>query len=385
MNLEGEHMLSNNFYISEKYLQNILCEMKEIVDQDLIFMNADGIIKASTVTSRIGNVHYGGKKVVETGRDLMIYSDHEYIGAKKGINMPVRLDETIIGVIGITGNSDEVIKYVKIIKRLTEIFIKDGYAKDVENSEIKKDRMILESLLFSEIDIDQNYITRYESLFGIKNKIPRFIIVSTIIGNESKIVRNIDEVFRIFRAALRGSRAIISLTGNNIIMILESDSTVCCDAIIVKVKKEVKKKTNLNMRFGIGDKQTEISRLRISYLKAMDALKWSSIVTKENVTYYEDFDIEIILSKMPTTVMEEYVEKLFSNLDASEIKDMGKIIELYETHNGSLKLISQELFIHKNTLQYKINKLHEKTGYDMRNLRDFMALRIAFILKKYVS
>ena len=378
-------MLSNNFYISEKYLQNILCEMKEIVDQDLIFMNADGIIKASTVTSRIGNVHYGGKKVVETGRDLMIYSDHEYIGAKKGINMPVRLDETIIGVIGITGNSDEVIKYVKIIKRLTEIFIKDGYAKDVENSEIKKDRMILESLLFSEIDIDQNYITRYESLFGIKNKIPRFIIVSTIIGNESKIVRNIDEVFRIFRAALRGSRAIISLTGNNIIMILESDSTVCCDAIIVKVKKEVKKKTNLNMRFGIGDKQTEISRLRISYLKAMDALKWSSIVTKENVTYYEDFDIEIILSKMPTTVMEEYVEKLFSNLDASEIKDMGKIIELYETHNGSLKLISQELFIHKNTLQYKINKLHEKTGYDMRNLRDFMALRIAFILKKYVS
>lgn len=378
-------MLSNNFYISEKYLQNILCEMKEIVDQDLIFMNTDGIIKASTVTSRIGNVHYGGKKVVETGRDLMIYSDQEYIGAKKGINMPVRLDETIIGVIGITGNSDEVIKYVKIIKRLTEIFIKDGYAKDIENSEIKKDRMILESLLFSETNIDQNYITRYENLFGIKNKIPRFVIISTIIGNDSKIVRNIDEVFRIFRATLKGSKTIISLTGNNIVMILESDSTGYCNELIIKVKKEIKNKINLNMRFGIGDKQTEISRLRISYLKAMDALKWSSIVTKENVTYYEDFDIEIILSKMPSTVMEEYVEKLFSKLVDSEIKDMGKIIELYENHNGSLKLISQELFIHKNTLQYKINKLYEKTGYDMRNLRDFMALRIAFILKKYVS
>ncbi|NYB75080.1 helix-turn-helix domain-containing protein [Sedimentibacter hydroxybenzoicus DSM 7310] len=378
-------MLSNNFYISEKYLQNILCEMKEIVDQDLIFMNTDGIIKASTVTSRIGNVHYGGKKVVETGRDLMIYSDQEYIGAKKGINMPVRLDETIIGVIGITGNSDEVIKYVKIIKRLTEIFIKDGYAKDIENSEIKKDRMILESLLFSETNIDQNYIARYENLFGIKNKIPRFVIISTIIGNESKIVRNIDDVFRIFRATLKGSKTIISLTGNNIVMILESDSTGYCNELIIKVKNEIKNKINLNMRFGIGDKQTEISRLRISYLKAMDALKWSSIVTKENVTYYEDFDIEIILSKMPSTVMDEYVEKLFSKLGASEIKDMGKIIELYENHNGSLKLISQELFIHKNTLQYKINKLHEKTGYDMRNLRHFMALRIAFILKKYVS
>ncbi|HCX62768.1 sugar diacid recognition domain-containing protein [Sedimentibacter sp.] len=378
-------MLSNNFYISEKYLQNILCEMKEIVDQDLIFMNTDGIIKASTVTSRIGNVHYGGKKVVETGRDLMIYSDQEYIGAKKGINMPVRLDETIIGVIGITGNSDEVIKYVKIIKRLTEIFIKDGYAKDIENSEIKKDRMILESLLFSETNIDQNYIARYENLFGIKNKIPRFVIVSTIIGNDSKIVRNIDEVFRIFRATLKGSKTIISLTGNNIVMISESDSTGYCNELIIKVKKEIKNKINLNMRFGIGDKQIEISRLRISYIKAMDALKWSSIVTKENVTYYEDFDIEIILSKMPSTVMDEYVEKLFSKLGDSEIKDMGKIIELYENHNGSLKLISQELFIHKNTLQYKINKLYEKTGYDMRNLRDFMALRIAFILKKYVS
>lgn len=378
-------MLNNNFYISEKYLQNILCEMKEIVDQDLIFMNVDGIIKASTVTSRIGNVHYGGKKVVETGKDLMIYSDDEYIGAKKGINMPVRLDETIIGVIGITGNSDEVIKYVKIIKRLTEIFIKSGYAKDLENSEIKKDRMILESLLFSETNIDENQINRYESLFGIKNKIPRFVIVSTIIGSDSKVVRNIDEVFRIFRSTLKNNNTIISLTGNNIVMILESDSKNYCNEQILKAKSEIKKKINLNMRFGIGDKQTEINRLRISYLKAMDALKWSMAVTKENITYYEDFDIEIILSKMPTAVMEEYVEKIFSNLDTSEIKDMGKIIELYEKHNGSLKLISQELFIHKNTLQYKINKLSEKTGYDMRNHREFMALRIALILKKYVS
>ena len=380
----GRVLNSGNTYISENYLQNILNEMKAVVEQDLIYMNTDGVIIASTDKSRKGQVHRGGKKVTKTGSDLIIYSDNEYEGAKKGINMPVKLNNIIVGVIGITGNSDEVMKYVKIIKRLTEILIKEGYNKDVEDNEIERDKSIMDALLYSERQIDKRQIVRYESLYGIKNKIPRIVIASTIVGHEIKRFHNKDKVLRIFRSVMKDTNCIISLSFNNIVTIIDYSSREHCNEMIDRISKAVNKKLNLNMRYAIGDVQTELNALRNSYLKAISALKWSLLISKEKITYYEDFDLEIILNNISPNTVGEYVGKVLNGLKREEYTEYSIIIRLYEKHNGSIKKISEELYIHKNTLQYKINKLYEITGYDMRKLRDFAILSIAFQLKKMV-
>ncbi|WP_213818909.1 CdaR family transcriptional regulator [Garciella nitratireducens] len=375
--------MSNNIYISEKYLENILYDMKEIVEQDLIFMNPKGEIIACTDPDRLGTVHYGGKKVAKTGKDLVIYSDTEFKGAKKGINMPVRLNNTIIGVIGITGNSNEVEKYVKIIKRLTEILVKEGYNKDLEKNEIEKDRIIMDSLLFNDMELEESHVIKYENLFNIRDNIPRRIIVATIAGHEKKRILNKDKVYRLFRMLLKREQTVISLSENNIIIMVENMSNNEINQMIDNIKTEVKRQTNLHLKFGIGDVQTELVHLKKSYMKASDALKWSILVTKKEVTYYDDMDIEILLNNIPIKYIYEYISKILGDLEPSEYREYAKIIELYEKYNGSIKKISEELFIHKNTLQYKINKLFKITGYDMRKLHDFTVLRTAFILKKF--
>ncbi|MBZ2174309.1 helix-turn-helix domain-containing protein [Schnuerera sp. xch1] len=374
--------MQDNIYISENYLQCILYEMREIVEQDLIFMNPKGKIIASTVPSRLGNFHYGGRKVAKTGKDLVINSDAEYKGAKKGINMPVKLNDAIIGVIGITGDSEEVKKYVKIIRRLTEILVKEGYIKDLENNKIEKDRILVDSLILNENILDKNYVIKYENLFGIKNHVPRIVIVSTIAGHENKRLLNKEKVFRLFRT-IQNDNTIISLLGNNIVMIVKTTNKAQIEHMIENIRNIVKQKTNLHLKFGIGDIQKELSNLKESYIKANDALKWSLLVTKREVAYYDEMDFEILLSNIPSNYIYEYTNKVLKGLTQSEYNEYGKIIELYEKHNGSIKRISEELFIHKNTLQYKINKLYKITGYDMRKIRDFTVLRTAFILKKF--
>lgn len=375
--------MQNNIYISEKYLQSILYEMKEIVEQDLIFMNPKGEIIASTVPRRIGTIHHGGKKVAKSGQDLVIHRDTEYKGAKKGINMPVRLNNTIIGVIGITGDSEEVAKYVKIIKRLTEILVKEGYIKDLENNEIEKDRMIMDSLLFSDTELDKNHVIKYENLFNIRDHIPRRIIVVTIAGHENKRILNKDKVYRLLRLSLKNDQTVISLLGNNIIIMVENVSKDQINQMVHYVKMETKQKTNLHLKFGIGDIQTELSNIKKSYSKASDALKWSLSVTKKEITYYDDMDVEILLNNIPVKYIHEYINKVLGKLNSSQYSEYAKIIDLYEKYNGSIKKISEELYIHKNTLQYKINKLSKITGYDMRKIHDFTVLRTAFILRKF--
>ena len=97
--------------ISQNLATNILYQMKDIINQDLNYINIDGTIIASTDPKRVGTFHAASLECIRKGKQVTIEYDNQYIGSKKGINMPIYFDESIIGVIGITGDKEEVSKF----------------------------------------------------------------------------------------------------------------------------------------------------------------------------------------------------------------------------------------------------------------------------------
>lgn len=73
---------------------------------------------------------------------------------------------------------------------------------------------------------------------------------------------------------------------------------------------------------------------------------------------------------------------LVSNKNPKNLKQLHAIMSLFAKHTGSLDACAKELFIHKNTLQYQLNKIKNLTGYDPRNYRDFSVLYIALLLRQ---
>ena len=73
-------------------------------------MDQNAIIIASTEKERIGTFHQGAREVLETGKPVLILKENlaQYPGAKEGYNMPIFLDDEIIGVVGIFGCEKEV-------------------------------------------------------------------------------------------------------------------------------------------------------------------------------------------------------------------------------------------------------------------------------------
>src|SRR5699024_3793992 len=126
-----------NLDISHQLAQDIVTEIKEVIHQDINYINKEGIIIASTVKKRIGYFHAGGKKVINTDEYLVVNFDGEYSGALKGINIPIYFKSEITGVIGITGDKKEVEKYGEIMKKMTELLIKDAYAVNLKNKNIE--------------------------------------------------------------------------------------------------------------------------------------------------------------------------------------------------------------------------------------------------------
>ncbi|GGB53052.1 carbohydrate diacid regulator [Lentibacillus populi] len=367
--------------ISTKLAQTIVLDMKKIINQDINYINTDGMIIASTDTSRIGLFHGGAKKVSYTRDNLIIRYDGEYTGARKGINLPIYFENTIVGVVGITGEKQEVEKYGEIIKRMTELLIKDAYINNLRNKEKENQRMIIEELLFNdEKKYDNGFLSRIK-VFNIKENVPRVVVISEVLGESYNIIEEKDKILNLFNyKVIKCTENLMMQNKNNIIMILKKVSRESIEPTFREIAYTAQKEYGLRLKFGIGIVAEELHKIRESYEKARIALNWGISSKDEDINYYSDMDIELIVENVDKNVENEFCKKIMGNLDGKDISEYSEIIHLFEKFNGSIKQISDSLFIHKNTLQYKLNRLCHKTGYDMRKYKDFVVLRIAFLL-----
>ena len=87
--------------------------------------------------------------------------------------------------------------------------------------------------------------------------------------------------------------------------------------------------------------------------------------------------LELVLSCVPTERKNEYIGKIFKGCSHDEIKEYITMLNLYFKTEGSIQKTSELMYVHKNTLQYRINKLKEISGYDVRKPGESAALYIA--------
>ncbi len=461
--------------ISKGLATNIVYEMKKIIDKDLNFIQSDGKIIASTDKLRINTYHEGAKKAILLNDIVVIDWDEQYPGAKKGINIPVKFYEETIGVIGISGNKEEVEKYGEIIKRITEILIKEAYLLNKDERENENERLFLEKILFSknnmifedygeiikritEILIKEAYLlnkderenenerlflekilfSKNNMIFEDNSRTKNFkkilfgknisIFIASIDFIEEDNIERIKEIFNIFKKIIKRNNGYLMINQNMIIVLLIDKNYDDIKKIIDMIEVKVSFIKKINIKYGVGEIKSDIKKIKNSYEEALNSLEWSikdkkkyifyndmdlelilnmidekteknylkkifknlsekeieewSIKDKKKYIFYNDMDLELILNMIDEKTEKNYLKKIFKNLSEKEIEEYKNIFYYYEIYNGSLKKISEKLFMHTNTLQYKLNKFYEKTQCDIRKYNDFSKLKMAFMIKK---
>lgn len=372
--------------VAQNVAQSIVEEMKKIIDQDINYFDTNSVIIASTDKSRIGDYHGGAKRVLEQNSDLIIRYDEQYEGAKKGINVPVYFEKSIIGVIGITGEKEEVEKYGKIIKRMTEILIREAYLKEQENIDKESKRQFIEEILFRS-NSDEKALGIRGNLLNIQTNIPRIVIVSKFLDNEDKealLEPTLNEkIFNYYRNQVSyDAQNLIVQSGTNIIMILRILSENKLNRIVSNIINDVNNEKKVSVYFGIGGVSNNSQEIKKSYMEAKKALDVAVIFQNKGIQYYKDLDIGLLVDEIPKDTIKEYIEKIFGDLTKDQIDGFNEMIEVFVKHNGSITKTSEELFVHKNTLQYRLNKIKQLTGYDPRIINEMVILYLAFTLNK---
>lgn len=363
--------------IEKDIAQNIVERMKEIIQQEINFFSTTGTIIASTDPTRIGQEKHEGAIAAMKEKDIIIISyDNEYAGAKQGINLPVSFQSKIVGAIGITGKHNEVIQYGKIIKQMTEILILNTTA----HSLIFNRRNINQHIIDHILNPSNDTISTIETLYGIDLNLPRVAIIGTLSPESSAIIQDFSSLYlEIEQLVGKNSQHIFDIRGHTITILLHYTSQSKLVTFINKLTASLSEKLNITVHIGVGLSSVH-SSLNNSISQAYTALKWQNAFSSQNVCYYQDLHDGIVLHTIPEENTKTFLSSVFKNMSDKAIKEAIHLLRLYEQHNGSIQSCAEALFVHKNTVQYKLNKIKDETGYSPRNLSDFYILKLASVL-----
>lgn len=379
--------------LSIKTAKIIVEEISGIIGRQINMMNAEGTIIASTDPVRLGTFHAAAKKIIDENlNEITVHSDSEYRGALPGTNIAVRFKNRPVAVIGVTGPYTEVVKYGQMLKKMTEILIRDEYYKQQSDIDARiKNRFLNEWFYGSPETIDRRLETQGQSL-GIDITVPRRIIIFEPVlkigyseknaspprtggtaENElrpSDIQRYIDNTWKTIGTMIRHeAHAAMLISGNVFICAVSSRSDKQLLDLAQAVCTAVESRYPVLLAAGMDAKTDDYRLINSARLKAEKALKTCLRSPSKEPRLYNTINIEIFLSEIPDPVKKEYITRIFKSYSEKEIGRCIGILDVFYQEEGSLTKTAQKLFMHKNTLQYQLNKLKKQSGYDPRSIR----------------
>ena len=322
-------------------------------------MNTDGIIVASTEKHRIGSFHQGALEAVRTGRPVAIRADQlaQYPGAKQGYNMPLRVNGAVIGVVGIFGDPPE----VENLAKLVEAYVTKSYQLEammiprLAEGEMRS-RLLHDLLIGDERSLSHAQVL-LESLrlelqppFGVG-------LFSAAEGAESpdfpeKAMRLLQD-----RGCLSDDHGVVGMERDKVVLIESMD-----------VLREL-------------GRQAEQSGGQLRYEEAM-ALVLVSLKAFSTMEDTEDrCACQLYRAAAAESVFLDSLEaRLYETFRADEVRSLLQTVQTYYACGRSASRAAEQLFLHKNTLQYRVKRVLKCLGLqECGEFQQEYVMRLLFI------
>ena len=138
---------------------------------------------------------------------------------------------------------------------------------------------------------------------------------------------------------------------------------------------------------GMGMVATHLRDLAKSYKEAQIAIEVGKVFdTEKYIINYENLGIGRLIYQLPTTLCEMFLQEVFKKnpIDALDKETLFTIHKFFE-NNLNVSETARKLFVHRNTLVYRLEKIKKLTGLDLREFDDAITFKVALMVKKYLT
>ena len=354
--------------ISNQILQNTIEGLKSITRIDLCIMDTDGKVLASTFSGAEGHEE-AVCSFVDSPADSQVVSGYQFF--------KVYDDSRLEYVLIVNGGSEDVYMIGKIaafqIQNLLvaykERFDKDNFIKN----------LLLDNLLLVDI------YNRAKKLH-IETDVRRIVfIIETKHEKDNSALETVRTLF-----ATKTKDFITAVDEKNIIIVkevkpnesykkLEQTAYVVLDTLNTEAMSKV------HIAYGtIVNSIKEVSR---SYKEAKMALDVGKIFYSDrNVVAYSNLGIGRLIYQLPIPLCKMFIKEIFGGKSPDDFDEetLSTINKFFE-NSLNVSETSRQLFIHRNTLVYRLDKIQKSTGLDLRIFEDAITFKIALMVVKYMK
>lgn len=354
--------------ISNQILQNTIEGLKSIARVELCVMDVDG----KSVAMTADEMEQCGKPAAEFAKSP---ADSQEI---QGYQYFKIFDEQQLEYILIAGGIGEDVYMVgkmvafqiqNLLVAYKERFDKDNFIKN----------LLLDNLLLVDI------YGRAKKLH-IQTDVKR---VALIIETDNAKDSNVLEVMRTYFGS-NNKDFITAVDENNVIVVKDlsdGDSIKEVDRAADGIAAFLGKENFKNVRIAYGTVVNEIKEVSRSYKEAKMALDVGKIFFGErDVIAYSELGIGRLIYQLPIPLCKMFIREIFDGKSPDDF-DEETLTTINKFFENSLNVseTSRQLFIHRNTLVYRLDKLQKSTGLDLRVFEDAITFKIALMVVKYMK
>ena len=355
--------------MSNRLYQTVLHQMKDVIGRTIGIIDENGIVIACSELSKIGESRQRIREELSYSNDAIIYEGYTY----RFINANDKSD-CICFVEGGDSHASSMASLLAIFLGNMKSLYDEKYDK---GSFIKS--ILLDNILPSDIYIKSNELhfanDEHRIVFVIKfhstSSTPPYEIVQEIIGSGDK-----DYVINISEQDVVVVREISADTDAKD---MENYARTLIDTLHAK--------HSLKATIGISSVVDNLKDLARAYKEARIAFEVGKVFDIEKtVISYENLGIGRLIYQLPTTLCEMFLSEVFKkgSLESLDRETLMTVQSFFE-NNLNVSETSRKLFVHRNTLVYRLEKIRKLTGLDLREFDHAVTFKVALMVKKYLT
>jgi len=352
--------------ISNQILQNTIEGLKGIARVDLCIMDVDG--KETATTADMSNCSKAAVEFASSPADSQEIQGYQYFKI---------YDEQQLEYILIAGGAGEDVYMIgkmvafqiqNLLVAYKERFDKDNFIKN----------LLLDNLLLVDI------YSRSKKLH-IQTDVPRAVmIVESGNGKDNNALETTRAHF-----GNNSKDFITAVDENNVIVVKELTDPDTAKEIdrAARALGAYLQKEGIKARIAYGTVIQEIKEVSRSYKEAKMALDVGRIFFDDrDIVAYSELGIGRLIYQLPIPLCKMFIREIFGGKSPDEF-DEETLQTIYKFFENSLNVseTSRQLFIHRNTLVYRLDKLQKSTGLDLRVFEDAITFKIALMVVKYMK
>ena len=355
--------------MSNRLFQGVIYQMKDAFDRVIGVIDENGIVISCSDLAKMGDIRQGVREELSFSAEFMAFNGYTYRYMGTG-----QKNEYVVFVEGEDKMAEKMSKLLAVslgnIKGLyDEKYDKGSFIKNI----------ILDNILPSDIYIkskelhfntEESRIVFLIKFFGKTDMMP-FEMLQNMFPDKSKDY-------------------VISVGERDVVLVKELKSGTDMkeiEKLAVNISDTLSTEFYAKVSIGISTIVDNIKDLAKAYQEAQVALEVGKVFeTERNIISYENLGIGRLIYQLPTTLCEMFLQEVFKkgNLESLD-RETLMTIQCFFENNLNVSETSRKLFVHRNTLVYRLEKIRKLTGLDLREFEHAITFKVALMVRKYLD